>query len=289
MGSLYGFEVESEFPLRRLNAAAGTRGSLTVSAARGPLAPDRGEPVITLVADDGRRYFASHELDGTCLLELPPTGELLLEPRAMRLAVDWRDDDEELLEHRIASAGICTLLAMRGDLVLHAAAVGTDDGAVVFCGPTRRGKSTLAATLGRLGRPLLSEDGVVVELDGAAGPTAYPGARGVRMRLSGGDGRTDLLADPGPSEPSPSPIAAVVLLGERGEALAIEPLERARALALLTPHVVHSGGRAALGGAFARLATLLGAVPAFSASLPDDLAALPAAAEEFLDSAIVRG
>ncbi len=40
----------------------------------------RGEPVSTLVGDDGRRFYASHELDGRCLLELPPSGEFLLDP-----------------------------------------------------------------------------------------------------------------------------------------------------------------------------------------------------------------
>jgi hypothetical protein len=79
-------------------------------------------------------------------------------------------------------------------------------------------------------------------------------------------------------------VAAVVLLGERGGRLTVEPLEPARALALLTPNLVHSGGRAAIGAAFADLATLLGPTPAFAASLPDDLGALPAAALELLDS-----
>jgi len=289
MGSLYGFEVKSEFPLFRLNSAPGTRGTLTVKAAEGPLAPHRGDPVSTLVSDDGRTYYASHELDGHCLLELPPTGEFLLDPDRVHVAIDWRDEDTELLEHRIASSAICTLLAMRGDLVLHAAAVQADAGAVVFCGPTGRGKSSLAAALGELGHPLLAEDGVAIDLEGGS-PIAFPGARGVRMRSHDRNGpRTDLLDDPGPGEPAPRSVASVVLLSARGEKLDIEPLERAPALALLAPHVVHSGGRPAIGAGFARLAKLLSTTPAFRATLPDDLDTLPAAAEGFLDSAIVRG
>ncbi len=289
MGSLYGFEVESELPLRRLNAAGGTRGQLTIEVAE-HRSPDVA-PVSTLVDEKGACWYASYELEnGNCLLELPPTGSFLLEPATGGVGVDRDDADDDLLEHRVASSAICTLLAMRGDLVLHAAAVEVGRKAVAFCGPTQRGKSTLARTLGEDGRRLLGEDGIAIEVEENRA-TAYPGARGVRTRGSDGDGRqrVELLADPGPGEPPPCPVAAIILLGERGDALEVEPLEPARALALLTPNLIHCGTRAAIAAAFANLAALLRVVPAFKASLPDDLAALPASAEEMLDRVAERG
>ncbi len=290
MGSLYGFEVKADLPLRRLNAAAGTRGELTIEVAREPLPAPPGEPVSILVGDDGHRFYASHELNGRCLLELPPSGEFLLDPEAMRVTVRLGDDDEALREHRIVSAAVGTLLSMRGDLVLHASAVAVDGRAVLFCGPTGRGKSTLALALGEAGYRVLAEDGVAIDLEGEQ-PVAFPGARGIRVRSSAADGtrRTDLVPDPAPHEPPPCPIAAVVLLGERGETLAVEPLEPARALALLTPNLTHSGGRSAVAAAFGRLAQLLGSVPAFRALLPEDLDSLPAAAVDLLDGVASRG
>ncbi len=293
MGSLYGFEVAAGdgLSLQRLNAAAGTRGELVLETATG-LHPPAGEPVSTLVDEAGRCWYASYELDdgGACLLQLPPTGSFLLEPGTARIAVDRDDTDDQLLEHRVASTAICTLLAMRGDLALHAAAAEANGQAVVFCGPTQRGKSTLARVLGETGYCLLGEDGIAIEL-GAGRAIAYPGARGVRMRRSGDGGgqRSELLADPGPGEPLPCPVAAVVLLGERGAVLEVEALERARALALLTPNLIHSGTRPAIGAAFANLADFLGVVPAFRASLPDDLDALPSAAAALLDKVTDRG
>lgn len=289
MGSLYGFEVESELPLRRLNAAAGTRGRLTIEVAehRSPHAA----PVSTLVDEKGACWYASYELeDGACLLQLPPTGSFLLEPEVGRIGVDRDDADDDLLEHRLASSAICTLLAMRDDLVLHAAAVEVGGKAIAFCGPTQRGKSTLARTLGNAGQRLLGEDGIAIEVE-ENGATAHPGARGVRARRRDGDGRqhVELLADPGPGEPPPCPVAAVVLLGERGAALEVEPLAPARALALLTPNLIHCGTRAAIAAAFANLAALLRVVPAFKASLPDDLAALPTSADDLLDRVAERG
>ncbi len=286
MGSLYGFEVKSDLPLRRLNAAAGTRGELRVEVAAEPLRAPEQKPTGTLVDEAGRCWYASYELaDGRCLLELPPAVSFLLEPAAGRVVVDSRDGDGELLEHRIASAAVCTLLSLRSDLVLHASAVEVEGRAVLFCGPTMRGKSTLARALGEAGCRLLGEDGVAVALGGERA-TAFPGARGVRVRSRDGDGgpRTKLVADPGDGEPPPCPVGAVVLLGERGGALEAEPIERARALVLLTPNLIHSGGRASIGVAFARLATLLGSVPALRLSLPDDLAALPATAQRLLAS-----
>ncbi len=291
MGSLYGFEVKSDLPLRRLNAAAGTRGELTVEAVAKPLVAPDDEPAGSLVDDDGRRWFASYELgDGGCLLQMPPTGSFLLEPGDGRIAVDSSDGDAELLEHRIASSAICTLLSMRSDLALHAAAVEAEGRAIVFCGPSLRGKSTLARALGEAGCRLLGEDGIAIEL-GADGLVAHPGARGVRVRHRDGDGRqrTALLEDPGDGEAAPCPVATVVLLGERGAEFEVEPLEPARALTLLTPNLIHSGGRASIGAAFQRLARLLGSVPALRASLPDDLDALPKTCQRFLDATRVPG
>jgi len=106
----------------------------------------------------------------------------------------------------------------------------------------------------------------------------------VRSRDDERRNRTDLIADPGAGAPPPCPVAAVVLLEERGDALRVERLEPARALALLTPNLVHSGGRGAIGDAFANLATLLGSVPAFAASLPDDLDLLSESALGLLDA-----
>src|SRR3954464_10795772 len=136
MSSLYGFEVKSELPLLRLNSAAGTRGELRIEAAAEPLPRPAQAPVSTLVTDDGHCWYASYELeDGCCLLELPEAASFQLDPPGGRVVVDSETSDAELREHRIVSSAVCTLLSMRGDLVLHAAAIETGGRAVLFCGP----------------------------------------------------------------------------------------------------------------------------------------------------------
>lgn len=285
MGSLYGFEIKSEVPLRRLNSAPGRRGELRIEVVEGSLPePDRG-PAGALEDETGHRWYASYELEGgDVLLQMPPTGSFAIEPGRGRVLVESTNEDAELLEHRIASSAICVLLTKRGDVVLHAAAIEAGAGAVLFCGPSLRGKSTLVRALGAAGHRLVGEDGIAIELS-ASGPRVHPAARGVRVR-NGGEGMgspIELLPDPGPGEPDPCGVAAIVVLGERSDGLSLERLEPAQGLLRLTPSLMHSGGRRSIAGAFAGLAQALASVPVFSASLPDDLAAVSDSARELLD------
>lgn len=253
--------------------------------ATGRLPEPDGEPAGALEDETGHRWYASYELGaGDVLLQMPPTGSFLIEPGAGRVVVESTGDDPELLEHRIASSAVCILLTKRGDVVLHAAAVEAGSGAILFCGPSLRGKSTLVRALGAAGRQLIGEDGIAIEL-AESGPRVHPAARGVRVRShrEGLGPRVELLPDPGPAEPGPSGIAAIVVLDERGEGLSLERLEPAQGLLRLTPNLMHSGGRRSIAVSFAHLAQALASVPVYSASLPDDLAAVPDSARALLD------
>ncbi len=279
MGSIFGYEVDSDYPLTRLNRAAGKRGVIRVRRPTEALPEPDGEPQSMLETDDGELVYASYPVERGCLLVMPPTAAFLIEPESLTVTVEGRDEDAELFEHRLFSSAICTMLAMGDDLGLHCSAVSAGEGAVLFCGPSHQGKSTLAHALGEAGHPVLAEDGADVTLEPA--PIVHPGPRGVRIRKPGG---VDLASDPGPAEPEALPVAAVVVLGERGGALEIECLEPGLALTQLTPALIHDGSRDGIADAFGRLARLLHTAPVLRARLPDDLAALPRVAPELLDS-----
>jgi len=66
------------------------------------------------------------------------------------------------------------LLHLRGRIVLKASAVAVAGGAVLFCGETNAGKSTLAAALGRRGHPTICDDLCAIDLGAAGGPEALP-------------------------------------------------------------------------------------------------------------------
>lgn len=81
----------------------------------------------------------------------------------------------------LTGTGIGILLHQRGAIVLHASAVRVGDHAVLFCGPSGEGKSTLAAALGEAGHDLVADDFCRIELRAGAGPLVYPDGRQMRL------------------------------------------------------------------------------------------------------------
>jgi hypothetical protein len=121
-----------------------------------------------------------------------------------------------------------TLVAMdQGDVCLHASGVEIDGRAVLFAGPSRHGKTTLAAAFAAAGHRLLTED--MTRCTPGALVAAYPGPAVVRMRpdVAGGvrpAGAFDLVEErervfmvlDGPQRGTgdPVPVAAILLLRE---------------------------------------------------------------------------
>ena len=89
------------------------------------------------------------------------------------------DESPETVRHLLIDHVLPLVLNLRGVEALHASAVLTDAGAVVFTGPSGIGKSTLAAEFARAGHAVLADDCVAL-LEGAHGfevRPAYPGLR----------------------------------------------------------------------------------------------------------------
>ena len=145
---------------------------------------------------------------------------------------------------RVFMLGSCigALLHQRGILVLHAGAIHTDRGAVLFTGPSGVGKSTLLGEMLRRGYKMMVDDVCAVVLDGAGTPLVQPGYP--RTRLWSDAARKldqDLSAmartrpslekyeRPAPAQfwDQPAPLRRIYLLttGNRDE-LSIEPAPR---------------------------------------------------------------
>jgi hypothetical protein len=79
-------------------------------------------------------------------------------------------------EVRLFLFGTClgVLLHQRGILALHASAIETPQGAVLFCGPSGIGKSTLMSAFLNLGYYMLSDDVTGIVLDHAGFPIVLP-------------------------------------------------------------------------------------------------------------------
>ncbi len=90
------------------------------------------------------------------------------------------------------------LLHQREQIVLHASAVRVGGKAVLFCGASGAGKSTIAAALAQRGHPLVTDDFCTVAASGPGAPVVYPDGRQLKLWAQAID-RLDLAEQRGES------------------------------------------------------------------------------------------
>lgn len=198
----------------------------------------------------------------------------------------------------VQSAGMATVLQLRGVLLLHACAVEVDGRAVLVMGAAGAGKSTTAAAFVRHGLALLTDDISAIEA-GNGGLLVHPGLPRLRLlpdtaRLMGwdpgelplvygtpllGDKRhVELTVDGGSFCAEPRRIAAIFMLGPRNrEGPRHRTLAPSEALAALRANGYRDWllDRAQQADRFPLIARLAAEVPVYSISTADDHAALP--------------
>jgi hypothetical protein len=186
-----------------------------------------------------------------------------------------------------------------GHVALHASAVSIDGRAVAFLGPKHAGKSTLALALVRLGARLLTDDTLIVRLDGGTA-RAVPGVQRIRLwndsaralRACVSDARgtkptVDRL-EPNELETEPVPLDVCYVLEASGELPAgTVRRERIPAVHAALAQVRFSKLGALAGGVVGpalldRVANLTRTVPVLTATVGRDLASLNAVAARFL-------
>jgi hypothetical protein len=275
-----------------------------VVASDEPLADSPGELVALTEEPDGEWRTAVARVDQALLVYSRRGGSFLLHAERGRVEAEPAADAGSWFSHFVTAGVLPMLVAERGDLVLHAAAVLNGRGdAVLLSGPTGRGKSTLAVALCARDVPLLCEDGVAVSLD-AGRATAWAGTVGVRLAPSdleaAGDGlpalravddldgkRLYLLDEAAQPHLASAPVGAVVALAPRdGAGVELRRLAPADAVAAMLANTALPSP-AGLGVAFGLATRLAGQVPVFRLTVPDDLAAVGAAADRVLETMLV--
>ena len=73
------------------------------------------------------------------------------------------------------------LLHQREQIVLHASTVRVNGRAVLFCGSSGAGKSTIAAALAQRGYPLVTDDVCTLTIDGRGAPLVHPDGRQLKL------------------------------------------------------------------------------------------------------------
>jgi len=236
-----------------------------------------------------------HELTpGAVLVSVPGMGRFWVhDGKEIVVAPDPQAGDDDL---RLVLSGmaITVLLHQRGLLALHASAVATPGGSIVFAGAVGAGKSMLATACCRQGYPILTDDICVIAPaadDGAL--RVRPGHAHVRLwpeALShfqiapASLPRVHPLRDKRvwPAEeaffPEPRPLRSIyVVSGDPRPISTVVPLSGADKITALTAHVCRSYflvGSEARARHFARLAAVAQQTPIFRLERSDDLGQL---------------
>lgn len=225
---------------------------------------------------------ASHSADATIVVRADGAGR--------RVAVEWPDGTVEDLGTACGDAQALRLVAwvvsrqarrsVRDRVVLHAAVLAGVSGAVVLCGGTRTGKSTLTVAAVARGLHYLSDDMATLDVEAL---TVEPFARPIMLRAGGRRLLQELAVldvsalQPDPDDDTfvtagqvgrvvtaPLPVVAVGVIG-RADEPGLEPLSPAATLQALVSHCVTLEPDGAT--RFAELARLAENCPGWSVSV----------------------
>ena len=168
-----GVTLACEFPLPGLIAANHHHTVADVRVHFAPV-PDR--------LDGAQNLGPNWQFDENEFLFLIPglARFLIVGGREIRIQPEYATPHDELAAF-LSGTVLGILLHQRSRIVLHASAVNVRGRAVLFCGPTGAGKSTLAAALDARGYPVISDDLCAVDVDGHDIPHVAPDGRNLKL------------------------------------------------------------------------------------------------------------
>lgn len=160
--SAFGLKIKSDFEIRELRSGVGSIDVRFRSGAVSPLIAG-SDPDTALFRVQPGRYLLN--ISGVARYLVSSGTDILVDP-------DPSADDNAVRLFLLGS-GIGALLHQRNLLALHASAIATPRGAVVFTGVSGSGKSTLAAAFARRGFGTLADDVCAIDIRGI--PIVLPG------------------------------------------------------------------------------------------------------------------
>jgi hypothetical protein len=175
-GAVSGLEVVSELGFQTLRAGGGSRVEVVEGSLEEPV--DAPALIRWVPRPDNPFEATLYATSGGYRLWVPGVGGFGVEPGAARLVLP-RGADPLRREARAWGVPASLLAAEAMDIALHASAVDVGGRALLFCGPSRFGKTTLAAACLAAGHRLLSED---LTRCRTAEPAVYPGPALLRLR-----------------------------------------------------------------------------------------------------------
>ena len=116
---------------------------------------------------DGSIWLSFAKIEAGYLLRFPAYADFIVSADGRNILGSLRKGcPPETMRHLLLNQVIPIVLSQLGKLVLHASACATQQGVMAFLGTTGMGKSTLAASFGLRGYPVLTDDCLLVERRG---------------------------------------------------------------------------------------------------------------------------
>ena len=285
-GSCFGFGIRSELPMNYLRDGSGAllEIHLAESAPRIRSAqqivewiPTPQRPLRARLYHDGGRYS----------LWIDDGGWFVIDADGGRIEVP-PDVDPLRREERLWGLPTALCFLARGDRSLHASAVEVHGQAILLAGPSRHGKTTLAAGFLGNGFRVLTEDVSCYRITNL--PVLFPGPSMLRVRRDVADRMTlpnaRLIAEDQDrshfvldaamrGDSSPIPIGGIIFLKDHGDQIEFERVSVLSALPdlwLLSLHLPTNEDRAE---AFEAISALADKVPAWNLVRPTTIGALP--------------
>lgn len=273
-GSCAGHEVHSAIPFRILRHGVGGR-PLAIRRTGG-VEPD-GTVLARWEPRDGNPFHGRLLRTGsTFAFWASDGGWFLIDPLEPSITLAGGDGPLTLTAEVRLFGVPATLVAMeQGDVCLHASAVEVAGRAVLLVGPSRHGKTTLAAAFAAVGHRLLTEDMTRCTTSGGT-PAAFPGPAVVRLRpdvaesvhvpgssavVAEGDRVFVVLEGPARGSGSPVPLAAILLLREAPGPARLAPVPVADAIRDLWSQAFTLPSDASHAAVFERVAELATRAP----------------------------
>lgn len=239
-GTCFGFGVRTELPFRFLRDGDGP-GLAVTELLEQPTEPE-AKPILEWhITNDGVFHARLYEEKGCFRLWVEGSGSFVIDPSVPSISLP-RNGNPIKREARLWAIPTVLCFLARGDVPLHAAAVETDDGAVLLAAPGTFGKTTLAAGFLQAGYRVLSEDISCVRVYDE--PVVFPGPAllrvrrdvaerldlGGRTRLDSGDERVYIGLEGSRGDGALVPLRAIVFLRESEDRISLEPVDPASAL-----------------------------------------------------------
>jgi hypothetical protein len=197
---VYGLVLDADEPVPELAAVAVSCGEdeADIRFTRAAPSAARPDPEVWFMhwhLPSGEPWLSAARAEAGYVLRFHDLADFVVDRDGCEIScIDATDGvTPETTRHLLIDHVMPLLLNLRGDDALHASAVLTDSGAILFTGPSGIGKSTVAAELARAGLTILADDCVVVR-EGVRGFEVRPAYPGLRL-CADAAGRLDLCGE----------------------------------------------------------------------------------------------